>query len=138
VVSLIFVLKNFSRICNLKWKQNVLLRIPHQCETNRPPSEGRNICASITRWTPRWWLSDGCGEVTDSHVWSLCWVLGVLIADVSKNEPQNTWIYNGDAVGPPNLVYQIVMLLRRDRITLETILSVTVFMFAWFQASAAM
>ena len=91
-----FLLYSFSKIflafvilCRNKMFCNNKRNIPHLSETNHPSSEGGNICASITRWTPWWWrLSDGCGEVTDSHVCSLRWVLGVLIADVSKNEPK--------------------------------------------------
>lgn len=80
-----FLLYSFSEIflaflilCGNKMFCKNKRNIPHQCEKNRPSSEGGNICARIKWWTPCWWrLSDVCGEVKDSRIWSLRWVLGV-------------------------------------------------------------
>jgi len=89
--------------------------IPHQCERNRPSSEGgKYLCKycvvdpgmmKAVRWT---WRSYGY----------TCLVSALSTRGIDSRRleewTQNTRIYNGDAVGPPNLMYQIVMLLRRD------------------------
>jgi hypothetical protein len=85
-----FFFLTFVILCRNKTFCENNRNISHQCETNCTSSERGNICASVMWWTMWWWRLSygGYGEVTDSHVWSLRRVLGVLIADVSKNEPE--------------------------------------------------